>query len=173
MSNQMHDTPQGPSQGNVQGSPKGAFHRIAVGIDFSPSSLYALEVARTRFPGAEIRLLHVVDVAMTATPDLMGGAAPMAYDPSLLDSMEEGDAQRLRELVRAGETHEQLVGDPVNCMHEAAKSWQADLLVVGTHAKGALEHFFLGSTAEKLVARSHVPVLTVRLPKVQHAEGAL
>lgn len=150
----------------------GSFRRIAVGIDFSPSSLHALEVARTRFPGAEIRLLHAVDVRMTATPDLMGGLAPMSYDPTLLDTVEQGDAEQLHSLLGAEESCEQLVGDPVGCLLDAARDWQADLLIVGTHARGPLEHFFLGSTAEKLVARSHVPVLTVRLPK-GHSGGAV
>lgn len=156
---------------SAQDNSKGSFRRIAVGIDFSPSSLYALEVARSRFPGAEIRLLHVVDVAMSATPDLMGGVTPMAYNPTLLDTVEEGDAQQLRSLVRENESLEQLVGDPVSCLKDAAKNWEADLLIVGTHARGPLEHFFLGSTAEKLVARSHIPVLTVRLPKGQYQGG--
>ena len=52
---------------------------------------------------------------------------------------------------------------------DAAEHWGAELLiVVGTHAQGSLEHFFIGSTAEKIVARSHLPVLTVRLPE-RHA----
>ncbi|MDO4262721.1 MAG: universal stress protein [Deinococcus sp.] len=143
----------------------GGFRRIAVGIDFSPSSLHALEVARTRFPGAELRLLHALDVRMTAAPDVMGGLAPVGYDPALLDTLEQGDAQQLAGLAQPGESQEQLVGDPVSSLLDAAQAWHADLLVVGTHARAPLEHFFLGSTAEKLVARSPVPVLTVRLPR--------
>ncbi|WP_261664767.1 universal stress protein [Deinococcus sp. Marseille-Q6407] len=150
--------------------PAEGFSRIAVGIDFSPSSLYALEVARTRFPGAEILLLHTVDVRLTASPDIMGGMTPMSYDPALMESVEKSDGQQLASLVREGESHEQLVGEPVNSLLDAVREWQADLLIVGTHARGPLEHFFLGSTAEKLVARSHVPVLTVRLPRKPRAE---
>lgn len=143
----------------------GSFGRIAIGIDFSPSSLYALELARQRFPGADLRLLHAVDVRMMASPDLIGGMTPMSYDPALLESVENQDAEQLAALVQGSETYEQLVGDPVNSLLDAAQKWGADLLIVGTHAKGPLEHFFLGSTAEKLVSRSPVPVLTVRLHK--------
>ena len=46
----------------------------------------------------------------------------------------------------------------------AVRDSGADLIVVGTHSRGAIEHFFVGSSAEKLVARSPLPVLTVRLP---------
>jgi nucleotide-binding universal stress UspA family protein len=145
--------------------PSSGFARIAVGIDFSPSSRYALDVARTRFPGAAIRLLHVTDARVTATPDLMGGMTPALPDPSLLQTMEHADAGRLNELMMDGEETELLVGDPVTGLLGAAQHWGAELLIVGTHAKGSLEHFFLGSTAEKLVARSPIPVLTVRMSR--------
>ncbi|GHF95502.1 universal stress protein [Deinococcus piscis] len=151
----------------------GGFSRIAVGIDFSSSSLHALDVARTRFPEAELRLLHAVDVRVTASPDVMGGLTPMSYDPALLDTIEQGDAQQLTALVREGESYEQLVGDPVTSLLDAAQAWGADLLIVGTHARGPLEHLFLGSTAEKLVARSPVPVLTVRQPNPEPSTGGM
>jgi nucleotide-binding universal stress UspA family protein len=34
--------------------------------------------------------------------------------------------------------------------------------VIGTHGRSAIEQFLLGSTAERVVRRSPVPVLTVR-----------
>ena len=138
------------------------FRKIVVGVDFSATSLHALEVARTRFPGATLRLLHVTDARMSATPDLLGGVTPATPDPSLLHTLETADATRLRQLGREGEELEQIVGDPVTGILDAAERWGADLIVVGTHAQGAIEHFFLGSSAEKIVGRSRVPVLTVR-----------
>lgn len=141
-----------------------AFQKIVVGVDFSPASLHALEVARTRFPGAQLRLLHVTDARAGSAPDLMGGLTPIAPDAELLRTLEGADAERLSELLWEGEAAAQLVGDPVTGILQDARAWGAELIVVGTHAQGALEHFFLGSTAEKLVARSPVPVLTVRGP---------
>lgn len=139
------------------------FGRILIGIDFSPSSQHTLEVVRQRFPGATLRLAHVTDARAAASPDMMGGMTPAVPDPSLLKVLEDSDSQRLAGLVQPGEETELLVGDPVTGLLDAAKKWGADLIVVGTHSKGALEHFFLGSTAEKVVARSTLPVLTVRL----------
>lgn len=141
-----------------------SFGRVVVGIDFSPASAAALEVARTRFRGAQLRLVHVTDARVTATPDLMGGLTPASLDPRLLGTLEDADADRLARLVQDGEETELLVGDPVTGLLDAAGRWGADLIVVGTHSKGAIEHFFVGSSAEKLVARSPVPVLTVRGP---------
>ena len=141
------------------------FAKIAVGVDFSPSSQHALDTARARFPGAQIRLLHVTDARVTTSPDLMGGVTPAVFDAGLLNSLEDSDARRLGALMGENEETEQLVGDPVTGIVEAAARWGADLIVVGTHSQGALEHFFIGSSAEKIVGRSLIPVLTVRLPE--------
>lgn len=161
-------TPEHTEPGRAEperGAPGGGFERVAVGVDFSPASNHALEVARRRFPGARLRLLHVTDTRVTTTPDLGGGVTPASLDPRLLHTMEDADGDRLARLAQEGEETELLVGDPVTGILEAAKHWGAELIVVGTHSQGALEHFFLGSSAEKLVARSPVPVLTVRLPR--------
>jgi nucleotide-binding universal stress UspA family protein len=42
---------------------------------------------------------------------------------------------------------------------------KADLVVLGTHGLTGLAHFFLGSTAEKIVRRSPCSVLTVKSNK--------
>lgn len=133
-----------------------------MGVDFSPASLHALEVARRRFAGATICLAHVTDARAVTTPDLLGGVTPVIPDPTLLHTLEQADSSRLTQVQRPGEEAELLVGDPVTGLLDAAQRWGADLIVVATHEQGALEHFFLGSSAEKVVARSMVPVLCVR-----------
>ncbi|SMB88685.1 universal stress protein [Deinococcus hopiensis] len=140
------------------------FARITVALDFSPTSLYALNLARTRFPGAQLHLVHVTDARATARADFGGGVMPAGPDPAMLNVLEGADADRLAEVVQEGEETELLVGDPVTGILNAAERWGAELIVVGTHAKGAVEHFLVGSSAEKLVARSPLPVLTVRGP---------
>jgi nucleotide-binding universal stress UspA family protein len=40
-----------------------------------------------------------------------------------------------------------------------------DLIVMGTHGRGAIAHLLMGSTAERVVRKAPCPVLTVR-PKV-------
>ena len=139
-----------------------AFKNIVVGIDFSDASLNALETARQRFPDAQITLLHVTDVGVVMAGDPVMGFAP--YNPALGLQAQEADSERLYDLAQTGERHLALQGEPVATVLKFAKSEGADLLVVGTHAQRPVEHFFLGSTAEKLVARSPIPVLTVRLP---------
>ena len=144
--------------------PSPGFGRILVGVDFSPSSQHTLEVVRARFPGALLRLAHVTDARVTATPDMLGGVTPAIPDAELLRTLETADGERLNALALDGEETELLVGDPVTGILDSARHWGADLVVVGTHSRGALERFFLGSTAAKVVERSPIPVLTVRTP---------
>jgi nucleotide-binding universal stress UspA family protein len=47
---------------------------------------------------------------------------------------------------------------------EAAASWPADLLVLGTHGRRGVERWLLGSVAEGAARRSTVPVLLVPVP---------
>ena len=44
-----------------------------------------------------------------------------------------------------------------------AVEFNADLIVVGTHGRTGLDHVLFGSTAEKVVRKSPVPVMTIRI----------
>jgi len=48
---------------------------------------------------------------------------------------------------------------------KTAKEESADVIVMGAHGRTALDHLLMGSTAEKVVRKSPIPVLTVRLPE--------
>ena len=60
-------------------------------------------------------------------------------------------------------TSEQMVreGAPDVEILTAAKLFEADMIVMGTRARGRLAQFLLGSTAEAVVRRAACPVLTV------------
>ncbi len=55
-----------------------------------------------------------------------------------------------------------LVGEPAESIVKQAKASKADLIVVGTHGRGALKQLFVGSVALKVIALSPVPVLVAR-----------
>lgn len=139
------------------------FKKILVGVDFSEASMNALELARSTFAGAQLRLLHVVDARAMSIPDFSTGALnPVAPSADVVASMRNADTTALDNVTRAGEEREMIVGDPAQGLVDAAQQWGADLIVVGTHQQGGLEHFLVGSVAESVVRRSTVPVLTVR-----------
>ena len=67
-----------------------------------------------------------------------------------------------RDLVASTEVVE---GDPAAEILRKADELRVDLVVMGTHGKGLLEHAFLGSVAEKILHRIKIPVLTIPIPK--------
>jgi nucleotide-binding universal stress UspA family protein len=48
---------------------------------------------------------------------------------------------------------------------EVARSWDAELIVIGTHGRRGVGRLLLGSDAEQIVRSSPVPVLLVRAPE--------
>ena len=55
-----------------------------------------------------------------------------------------------------------------------ARSWPADLIVMGTHGRGGFERWVLGSVTEKVLRQAPCPVLTVPPPATGvHPEGSV
>ena len=55
---------------------------------------------------------------------------------------------------------------------DAAETFGADLIVMGTHGRTGLAHVFLGSAAERTLRQAPCPVLTVRAPAEEEQEDA-
>jgi nucleotide-binding universal stress UspA family protein len=51
------------------------------------------------------------------------------------------------------------------CIVQYAHDMAIDLIVVGTHGRGAVAHLLMGSVAERVVRTAPCPVLTVRHPE--------
>lgn len=121
--------------------------------------MYAAGVAANY--GATIQLLHVV------TP-----VVPTAYDYALdtteiMNSIEAGAAEELKELVgkakNAGGTAESIlrIGDVYDEIKRTIDAVRPDLIVMGTHGRRGVERWFLGSTTEKLLRHTPVPLITI------------
>ncbi|HKM79927.1 MAG TPA: universal stress protein [Candidatus Acidoferrum sp.] len=137
-------------------------HRILAAIDFSPSSIkalnHAIEIARSY--GATFYLAHVV----SSIGYVMAGADAMA---AAVDTA----AQELRELEQrlsrtgtlAGLPHEMLVcqGDVWHQLAQIVREQGIDLIVLGTQGKTGLRKLALGSVAESVFQHALCPVLTV------------
>ncbi len=54
-------------------------------------------------------------------------------------------------------------GHPREVIVKVANEMRADLIVMGTHGRRGVSHFFFGSVAEYCVRIASVPVLTVRV----------
>jgi nucleotide-binding universal stress UspA family protein len=58
-----------------------------------------------------------------------------------------------------------LRGNPVEEIIKNSEERDCDLIVMGTHGQGTLADAMLGSTARRVIRRSKMPVLVVRLPE--------
>ena len=137
--------------------------RILVATDFSDHSSkavqYGAELA-AKFD-AELHLLHAVD----PTPIAYGEGA--FYPPNSTTEIIAAAAQQLDELslgsvANVRVTRKVIEGTPFVEIVRYAKESTADLLIIGTHGRGAVAHMLLGSVAEKVVRKAPCPVLVVR-----------
>jgi nucleotide-binding universal stress UspA family protein len=78
--------------------------------------------------------------------------AERALDKVLPDAAKSG--RKVVRVLRLGNPYAEIV--------QYAEETETDLIVVGTHGRGAFAHLLLGSVAEKVVRKAHCPVLTVR-----------
>ena len=134
---------------------------IFVGIDFSRSAHAGLRVAMAlaRQFGSKLILGH-------ALPPLLAPVeAPL--DPSMLEASADSARQKLhsigKELESEGIRHEEVLAESAApaFLCEMAKQHDADLIVVGSHGAKGIEKLALGSVAEGILRRSHIPVMIV------------
>jgi nucleotide-binding universal stress UspA family protein len=62
-------------------------------------------------------------------------------------------------------------GEPGEAIVEAAEAESADLIVVGTHGRGAVGRLFLGSVSDHVVRHARCPVMVVRPSRVTALTG--
>lgn len=60
-----------------------------------------------------------------------------------------------------------LLGSPAREIIEKAEGWGADLIVVGSHGRSALDRFILGSVSQRVVTDAHCSVRVARNPRVE------
>jgi nucleotide-binding universal stress UspA family protein len=141
--------------------------RLLVPTDFSATSEvvlnYALEMAAAN--GATVHLLHVIDNAIfTAVyPDAVFVELPGVLERITADAQARLDEAAKRcAAVNVAATTRIVIGPPASCITEQAASTGSDLIVMGTHGRGGVAHFVLGSVAERVLRTAPCPVLTVR-----------
>ncbi|XZG68726.1 universal stress protein [Chitinibacteraceae bacterium HSL-7] len=144
------------------------YQRILVPIDDSDTSRVAVQEA-ARLAGeqrAEIRLVHVIDLAQFAWSTNEFLDVPQLQS-ALRASGEKVLAESAAGLAASG-IHattallEAWGGNLAQMIVEDAQTWPAELIVMGTHGYGGLTHLLMGSVAEGVMRITPVPVLLVR-----------
>jgi nucleotide-binding universal stress UspA family protein len=114
---------------------------------------------------ATLLLLHVLTPPSPFVP--IGGEVPASY-LELLSAARRDARRRLAALLAraraaGARTGSRLVeGGPADEILKVARRWHPDLIVIGTHGRGGVRRFLMGSVAEHVVRRAARPVLSVR-----------
>lgn len=137
------------------------YRKILCPIDFDDNSMRALDkaVEIARQFKSEIILVHAVPIVLQFSD------YPIPAD--LYEEEEKASRAKLQKIETqklAGIGHESAVyyGDVAYSILQAVDKFHPDLLVMATHGRKGLAHFFLGSVAEVVVRKASCPVLTIR-----------
>jgi nucleotide-binding universal stress UspA family protein len=135
---------------------------LVAATDFSETASAALdwaaEIARPH--GVRIELVHALTLPAPPTDLIPPG-------PAFEEEVERGARERLEQAAEELRTRGLNVtahlrsGLPSQVILELAEELTADLVVLGTRGLTGLRHLLLGSTSQRVIQRSHRPVLTV------------
>lgn len=145
--------------------------------DFSRDAEHALPyaIAMAMSTGGRLRFVHVVrpmeDFVVYGT-SLQGPEFDQAFE-----SVRERAEQHLQTLVQdardrglEAECH-LTVGEPSEEILRVAAEQQCSLIVVATHGHSGFDALVFGSTCERIVRASRIPVLTIKNPEYEFVDS--
>jgi nucleotide-binding universal stress UspA family protein len=145
------------------------FKTVLFATDFSECSQKAFEYAQAicAVSGARLEIIHTigepVDLRGFYVPHVSFDVLSKEIEESAKKMMDEFCADNLKDsdnygtLVVTGVPHEEIINQ--------AQKVGADVIVMGTHGRSGLDHVLFGSTTEKVIRKSTIPVLSVPNPK--------
>jgi universal stress protein A len=140
--------------------------KILIPLDFSDHTdeivSYGVQLAR-RFQ-AEVHLLHVIPNLDYFTPyESFLAAESLVSVQKDIETEVTKDLQAVAQKIE-GVPVKQAIHSGVAFLEiiDYVRTEGIDLIVMGTHGRGGIEHILIGSVAEKVVRKSPCPVLTIR-----------
>jgi universal stress protein A len=144
---------------------------ILVATDFSEPSKAALTYGRALADNFRATL-HIVHVVGNVPAVVYGAEAYAVSTPELQQQIEDTARKQLDDLLidndeRPLPTKRALLTSnaPAAAIVDYAGHEHIDLVITGTHGRGAIAHLLMGSVAERIVRAAPCPVLTVRHPE--------
>ena len=143
-----------------------ALKQILVATDFSEPADVAVNYGRdlARAYDATLHVIHVIeDMLAFYGPDIgfaladvqRNVEAAVQRDLDATIASQEDDKLKVVAVVQRG-------SNVAHAITEYARANGIDLIIVGTHGRGAVSRFLMGSVAERVVRSAPCPVLTVR-----------
>ena len=141
------------------------FQKILVPVDFSECSQAALDLALqlAKATSGVVEVLHVWEAPMYAGAEHVLVKNEKGERKTVVELVHEAAERELDGFLSEQDTSVKghlMTGDPPTVIADQAKRY--DLVVMGTHGRGVIARFLLGSVAERLVRTAPCPVLTVR-----------
>jgi nucleotide-binding universal stress UspA family protein len=138
---------------------------ILVATDFSEPSGVALAYGRdlARTYNARLHVLHVVeDMLLRHAPEIgaFSGDFQAEIEARASDQLQGLVTDDDRRTLNAVAVVDRGI-NPADTIVKYARHRSIDLIVTGTHGRGAVKHFFMGSVAERVVRTASCPTLTV------------
>ena len=139
--------------------------KILVAVDGSDISLravkFVISLNKKLAKPAKVTLLSVDPPLFPGVETRIGAEAARHQHDETLDYMLKSAR---RSLARAKlECDEQaLVGEIAETILKVAKKQRVDLIVLGSHGRGAVKGILLGSVSSKVIAQTGIPVTIVR-----------
>jgi nucleotide-binding universal stress UspA family protein len=139
---------------------------ILVATDFSEPSAKALAYGRdlARSYNATLHLLHVTENVLLRYAPEVGFVVP-----ELQQDIDRAARRELDKLITEDDSRTLRVVPAIESAANAAAAivtyanvQEIDLIVVGTHGRGAVKQLIMGSVAERVVRTAPCPVLAVR-----------
>lgn len=153
---------------------------MVVGVDLEPEGDEAIRAALGRqaeLPDAQLHFVCATD--SRRLPDALDDIEAES-DDELIERVQEAVRRRVEQVARAhghpanraGRLAHAALGKPVPSLLRMCVEHDAELLIVGTHARRGPERWVLGSVAEELLRQASCDVLVAR-SSARHTPRAL
>jgi nucleotide-binding universal stress UspA family protein len=144
-------------------NPPALFRSVLCPVDFSDHSAAALRYAAVlaKRSSGRLHVLHVNDPMLAAAAAV--AFADQDYAKVALAELRPFVAKALPATTKKAIAIRYAVetGDPARLIASAADRFRSDLIVMGTHGLSGLEKVLIGSTTERMLRRSAIPILAV------------
>ncbi len=149
------------------------YKTILVPTDFSKYADNAIRYAHAlaKANGGAVHFAHVIDQRIMDLAGMEGVYVSHGDLQLSVESMKQNAEKRMGQLIAKSKalglsaTSHICQGRPVDELATIAKKIGADLIVIATHGRSGFDRLVLGSTCERLIRESTVPVMAIKHPE--------
>ncbi|WP_298411127.1 universal stress protein [Hydrotalea sp.] len=137
------------------------YKRILIAVD---DGAYAMKAARAGFTLAQLLNATVgIVYVINKSKEVVSADLGITTDQSKTLLLQEAD-KTIQQYIELYDGKTEVFrftpeGIPEKEILNIATEWEADLIVMGTHARSGLDRILTGSTAEYIIRHTHIPVL--------------